>query len=49
VIHFDYLFMGPSKAGFKYILLIKDDLSGYLWLVPSEAAGAAATVDALTL
>jgi hypothetical protein len=49
VIHFDYLYMGPSKAGFKYLLLIKDDLSGYLWLVPSEAADAAATVNALTL
>ena len=49
VIHFDYLYMGPSEAGFKYLLLIKDDLSGYLWLVPSEAADASATVDALTL
>jgi Integrase zinc binding domain len=49
VIHFDFLFMGPSLAGYKYLLLIKDDLSGYLWLVPSAAADAAATVDALTL
>jgi RNase H-like domain found in reverse transcriptase/Reverse transcriptase (RNA-dependent DNA polymerase)/Integrase core domain/Integrase zinc binding domain len=49
VIHFDYLYMGPSEAGFKYLLLIKDDLSGYVWLVPTQAADAAATVDALTL
>jgi Integrase core domain/Integrase zinc binding domain len=49
VIHFDYLYMGPSTAGFKYLLLIKDDLSGYLWLVPTRAADAAATVDALSL
>jgi RNase H-like domain found in reverse transcriptase/Reverse transcriptase (RNA-dependent DNA polymerase)/Integrase zinc binding domain/Integrase core domain len=49
VLHFDFLYMGPSQSGVKYLLLIKDDLSGYLWLVPSAAADAAATVDALTL
>jgi hypothetical protein len=49
VIHFDFLFMGPSLAGYKYLLLIKDDLSGYLWLLPSASADAAATVDALSL
>jgi hypothetical protein len=41
--------MGPSGAGFRHLLLIKDDLSGYIWLVPCVAADAAATVDALTL
>jgi transposase InsO family protein len=49
VIHFDFLFMVPSLAGYKYLLLIKDDLSGYLWLLPSASADAAATVDALSL
>jgi hypothetical protein len=49
VLHFDFLYMAPSQSGLKYLLLIKDDLSGYLWLVPSAAADAAATVDALTL
>jgi hypothetical protein len=29
------------------LLLLKDDLSGYLWLVPSRTTDAAATVDAL--
>jgi hypothetical protein len=47
IIHFDFLYMGPSKAGYKYLLLIKDDLSGYLWLVPCLAADAATTIDAL--
>jgi RNase H-like domain found in reverse transcriptase/Integrase zinc binding domain len=28
IIHFDFLYMGPSQAGLKYLLLIKDDLSG---------------------
>jgi Integrase core domain/Chromo (CHRromatin Organisation MOdifier) domain len=48
VIHFDFLYMGPSHTGFKYLLLIKDDLSGYVWFVPSTNADAAAVVDALT-
>jgi transposase InsO family protein len=29
------------------LLLLKDDLSGYLWLVPCRTADAAAAVDAL--
>jgi transposase InsO family protein len=29
------------------LLLLKDELSGYLWLVPCRTADAAATVDAL--
>jgi hypothetical protein len=29
------------------LLLLKDDLSGYLWLVPCRTADAAATVEAL--
>jgi hypothetical protein len=49
VFHFDFLYMSPSQIGLKYLLLIKDDLSGYLWLVPSAAADSAATKDALNL
>ena len=30
IIHFDFLYMGPSEKCYKYLLLIKDDLSGYL-------------------
>jgi hypothetical protein len=47
VLHMDYLYMGPSTVGCKYVLLLKDDLSGYLWLVPAVAADAETTVDAL--
>jgi hypothetical protein len=37
-----------SRDGkYQYLLLLKDDLSGYLWLVPCRTAEAAATVDAL--
>jgi RNase H-like domain found in reverse transcriptase/Reverse transcriptase (RNA-dependent DNA polymerase)/Integrase zinc binding domain len=49
ILHMDFLYMGNSELGYKYLLLLKDDLSGYLWLVPCEAANAAATVNALML
>jgi hypothetical protein len=47
VLHMDYLYMGPSSVGYKYLLLLKDDLSSYLWLVPAKSADAKTTVDAL--
>jgi Integrase zinc binding domain len=48
ILHFDFLYIGLSRVGkFQYFLLLKDDLSGYLWLVPCRTADAAATVDAL--
>jgi Integrase zinc binding domain len=48
ILHFDFLYIGLSRVGkCQDLLLLKDDLSGYLWLVPFRAADAAATVDAL--
>jgi hypothetical protein len=47
ILHFDYLYIGLSRDGkYQYLLLLKDDLSGYLWLVPCRTVDAAATVDA---
>jgi Integrase zinc binding domain len=47
-LHFDFLYIGLSRDGkYQYLLLLKDDLSGYLWLLPFRTADAAATVDAL--
>jgi Integrase zinc binding domain len=48
--HFNFLYIGLSRdGGYQYLLLVKDDLSEYLWLVPCRTAdaAAAATVDAL--
>jgi hypothetical protein len=40
--------MGLSRdRKYQYLLLLKDELSGYLWLVPCRKADAAATVEAL--
>jgi hypothetical protein len=48
ILHFDFPYIGLSRDGkHQYLLLLKDDLSGYLWLVPCRMADAAATVDAL--
>jgi Integrase zinc binding domain len=48
ILHFDFLYIGLSRDGnYQYLLLLKDDLSGYLWLVPCHTADAAATVDSL--
>jgi hypothetical protein len=48
ILHFDFLYTGLSRVGKnQYLLLLKDDLSGYLWVVPCRTADAAATVDAL--
>jgi Integrase zinc binding domain len=48
ILHFDFLYIGLSRDGnYQYLLLLKGDLSGYLWLVPCRTADVAATVDAL--
>jgi len=45
--HCEYLYMGARHDGLKYILLLKDDLSGYLWLWVSKEANSEATAAAL--
>jgi transposase InsO family protein len=48
ILRLDFLYIGLSRDGkYQYLLLLTDDLSGYLWLVPCRTADAAATVDAL--
>jgi Integrase core domain/Integrase zinc binding domain len=48
ILHFDFLYIGLSRDGkYQYLLLLKNDLSGYLWLVPCRTADAADTVDTL--
>ena len=42
VVHLDFLYMGSSTMGFKYVLLMKDDLSGYVWMRPFTSANAEA-------
>lgn len=47
VIHVDFLFMGASNSSVKYLLVIRDDLSSYVWLWPAAAAPSDAAAEAL--
>lgn len=40
VLHFDYLYLGGSETGDMYVLVLKDDLSGYCWLEETCSANA---------
>ena len=48
VVHMDFLFMGASVEKDKYILILRDDFSSYVWLWPCVAANAEAAADALS-
>ncbi|ETO66354.1 hypothetical protein F444_16481 [Phytophthora nicotianae P1976] len=47
VIHWDYLYMGKSDSDLQYVLVIKDDASKFVWLMPTDAATADNTFDFL--
>lgn len=38
VVNFDFLYMGLGHDEHKYVLVIKDDLSSYVWLPPANSA-----------
>jgi hypothetical protein len=47
VIHFDYLYMGPSTDDAKYVLIVKDDYSSYVWQKQCKKVDADNTVSVL--
>jgi hypothetical protein len=48
ILHFDFFYIGLARDGkYQYLLLLKDDCSGYPWLVPYRTADAPATVNTL--
>ena len=47
LIHFDSCYVGRGEKDQSYVLIIKDDFSSYVWLVPCSAANAETTVDSL--
>jgi hypothetical protein len=47
VIHFDYLYMSPSFHDVKYVLIVKDDCSNYVWLEQCKNAEAYSTAAVL--
>ena len=48
MVHFDFLYLGESEVaegvdlrdGFVYVLVLMDDLSGYVWLRPAKSCTA---------
>ena len=48
VLHMDFLYMGPGINNRKYILVLRDDLSSYVWLWPAEKAESEEAAAALT-
>ena len=40
IVHFDYLYMGAGSGGVKYVLILKDDFSSYVWLRPATTCDA---------
>lgn len=48
VVHMDYLYMGKSNSDLLYLLLIRDDLSSYVWLWPTTEATSTAAAVAVT-
>ena len=55
IVYLDYLYMGESAVdagidaadGFQYVLVILEDVNGYIWLRPSRACTANGTVEEL--
>ena len=48
VVHLDYLYMGAGIDNKSYVLIIRDDLSSFVWLFATEAATSGEAVNALT-
>ncbi len=47
LLHFDFCHMGTGEKGNTYVLILKDDFSGYVWLIPSKEATAEVVADSL--
>jgi transposase InsO family protein len=47
VLHMDFISMGPSREGFEYVLVIKDDVSKFVWLLPAKNADSTTVADGL--
>ena len=45
---FDYIDLGPSTVGDRYVLMLKDDHSGYCWFYPHGDTSPVNAADAIT-
>ena len=49
LLHFDFCYMGKGDKGNIYTLILKDDFSSYVWLIPSKEASSEVVADSLIL
>lgn len=47
IIHFDFCYIGQSTGPEKYVLIIKDDLTSYVWIMPVRNIDAVTTAECL--
>lgn len=47
LLHFDFCYMSQGEEDYLYVLVLKDDFSGYVWLEPTKAADADTVTDVL--
>ena len=47
IIHFDFCYIMQGEQDQAYVLVIKDDFSGYVWLLPAKNADSSTTADGL--
>ena len=47
ILHFDYLYMSEGEQNWKYILILKDDFSSFVWLVKTRSCDTDSAASAL--
>jgi hypothetical protein len=47
LLHFDFLYVGPSISGCTYVLILKDDHTNYAWLRACKNADGDSAVQAI--
>ena len=47
MIHFDYCCISKRKDSYRYVLIIKHDFGGFMWLVPTMEADEKNEADAI--
>jgi len=48
ILHFDYIYLGHGTPDLKYALVLKDDFSGYTWLLPFSNCDAISTAEGIS-
>lgn len=47
ILHFDFCYISAGEEGMKYVLVMKNDFSGYVWFKSASETTEEVTVDCL--